>query len=233
MRRAPHPRTKSSKSSRQTREKSSFRRAVERDVAAKIERARQRRDAEQRIPKGMERRVRSKATRAELKAHGFRTTKRGVVVDGPRDRKREPIPGSKVEVMRGGVIKTSVGARRDFIYGFTAKEKREFARDPAAMERKILARLRKQFPSLAKARKPQTRLQWGAYQATKDFSPTYFTAKYFAAISPEETRREGKRGAKPRIDKLTGFHVVIHVPTKAGKRQGVHRGKKKQGRKRK
>lgn len=155
-----------------------------------------------------------KRTRDDAREHGFHVNHKGVVVDGPRDRRRKPIPGSKVEVKRGGVVIWKTGQRRDYIYGFTKKEKREFAKDPAGFEKRKLKELRSMFPNLRKARKPQVRLQWGAYQATKDFAPSYFTAKYFAAISPEEKRKVGKRRARPRIDKLTGFHFVIHLPTK-------------------
>lgn len=184
----------------------------------------------ERVPTDMERRA-PKAVREDARAHGFRTTPKGVVVDGPRDKKRQPIPGARVEVKRGGVIKQTVGDRRDFIYGFTRKEKREFAKNPEAFTKKKLSELERLFPSLRRARKKDVRLQWGAYQATKQFSPTYFTARYFATISPEEIRKVGKRQAKPRADKLTGIHVVIHVPSNARKRQGVYRGKQKGKRK--
>lgn len=177
----------------------------------------------ERIPKELERPA-SKPQRDELRAHGFRTTKRGVIVDGPRNKRREPIKGARIAVAKGGVIKMSVGQRRDFIYGFTKKEKKEFARDPGAFEKKKLKELRSLFPLLRKARKPQVRLQWGAYQATKAFAPSYFTAKYFASISPEEIRKVGKRHAKPRTDKLTGFHIVVHVQKPKAKRA---KGKKK------
>lgn len=181
-----------------------------------------------RIPKELERPA-TKRQREELKAHGFRTTDKGVIVDGPRDRRRNPIKGARVEVLKGGVIKTSVGQRRDFIYGFTRKEKKEFAKDPGAFEKKKLRELEALLPSLKKVRKKQVRLQWGAYQATKDFAPSYFTAKYFASISPEEVRRVGKRRAKPRADKLTGFHVVIHVPKSKQTNRGRRATKRRKG----
>lgn len=159
-----------------------------------------------------------KKTRDDAREHGFHVNHKGVVIDGPRDRKRQPIKGAKISVLRGGVVTTSVKQRRDFIYGFTRAEKKAFADDPAAAEKSILARLRQRFPTLKKSRKPQVRLQWGAYQATKEFSPSYFTSKYFATVSPEEKRRGGKQ---KRLDKLTGLHIVIHVPTQRKK------GKKK------
>lgn len=158
-----------------------------------------------------------KQTINEARARGFRTSKDGVIVDGPRNKKRDPIPGARVTAYRGGVVKIKKGAREDYILGFTRAERERFAKDPAAMEREALARLRARFPNLRRVRKVQSRLQWGAYQATKDFSPTYFTFRYFTTVSPEERKREG-RNAKPRLDKLTGFHFVIHVPRKRAKK---------------
>ncbi len=186
-------------------------------------------DQASRTPRSIERPA-SAAQRKELKAHGFRVTKRGVIVDSPRDKHRKQLPGARTQVKSGGVIIQSVKQRRDFIYGFTAKEKREFAKDPAHMESIIFDRLRKRFKNLRRA-KVQSRLQWGAYQATKDFSPTYFTAKYFAEISPEEMRREGKRDARPRADKLTGLHFVVHIPSASTARK--RKGKNAKGKKRK
>ena len=170
----------------------------------------------------------TKKQAAEFKAHGFFVSGKNVIFDGPRDKRRKQIKGAKISPLSGGVIKTSVKQRRDFTYGFTKEEKQEFAKNPELMTKQILARLRKRFPSLRKARKIQERLQWGSYQATKDFSPNYFTGKYFADTSPEEVRRVGKRRATPRIDKLTGLHFVIHVPSKARKRKRGKNGKKKQ-----
>jgi len=178
-----------------------------------------------RIPPALERRA-DKKTRDEAREHGFHTTQKGVVLDGPRDKRRDPIKGSRVRMLRGGVAQISVGQRRDFIYGFTRKEKQQFAADPGSMEKTILERLRSRFPQLKRARKPQVRLQWGAYQATKEFSPSYFTSKYFAGVAPEEIRREGSK-AKPRLDKLTGFHIVIHVPKKSPKGKKRATGKRR------
>src|SRR3970040_2614594 len=49
----------------------------------------------------------TKRQRAELNAHGFHTTKRAVVIDAPRDRNRKKIPGAKMSVLKGGVVKWS------------------------------------------------------------------------------------------------------------------------------
>jgi hypothetical protein len=200
------------------------------DVAVKIEKARRARTARrksERIPRELERPA-TKAQRDELRAHGFRTTKRGVVVDGPRNKISRPIKGARVRVLSGGVVQTSVKQRRDYIYGFTKAEKREFAKNPGAFEQKKLAELEKRFPYLARfRRKRQIRLQWGAYRATKDFAPSYFTATYFATVAPETLRKKGKKGARPRIDNLTGFHIVIHVPQPGKKNAAKTKGRKK------
>ena len=162
----------------------------------------------------------------ELRQHGFRTTDTKVLVDRPRNRKREIVRGSRLKIHRGGVVSMRVKERADYVYGFTAKEKKQFAQNPELLISEITKRLRKSFP-LLKARKVQVRLQWGAYQATKDFAPTYFTSKYFAAISPEDKRRDKKK-AKPRLDKLTGVHFVVHVPKKRKKGKRKHgKGKRK------
>lgn len=166
---------------------------------------------DKRLPKDMLRSARGK-TLDEAKEHGFRVTKSAVVVDGPRDKRRKPIKGARVKVLRGGVVQTSVGQRRDIIYGFTRAERKAFAKDPDGFTESKVAELMARFPTLRR-RKKQIRLQWGAYQATKDFAPSYFTARYFASVSPEERRKAGKK-ARPRADKLTGLHIVVHVPKK-------------------
>lgn len=193
-----------------TREKS-LAQIVKEDVAAKIALAGKRRKAEsqQRIPKDLVRPVRSKETRDELRKHGFRTTKSGVVIDGPRNNKREKIPGSKIEVLRGGVVKTSVGRRRDFIYGFTKSEKKAFAEDTGAFIKKKTAELRKKYPLLKHSRNLQIRLQWGAYQATKNFSPNYFTKEYLLKFMTKAGQIDKTHR---KIDALTGIHIVVHVP---------------------
>lgn len=158
--------------------------------------------------------------RSILKERGFFIGKRGVVVDGPRDVRRRPVKGSKFDVLKDGTVKWSVGQRRDFIYGFTAKEKKEFAKNPELFTQKILKRLREKNPTLKREKlsRIQKRLQWGAFQATKDFSPSFFTTKYLIETSPED-KRKGIR--KKRIDRLTGLHFVVHIPkpSKARKRQ--------------
>jgi hypothetical protein len=184
---------------------------VKADVAAKIARARSRRNAEKksRIPYELERKVTDKKTRDELRAHGFKTTKRGVIVDRPRDIYRKKVPGSRMEVLKGGVVKTRVAERRDYVYGFTKAEKKEFAKNPGKTEKNILERLKERFPTLRRSRKISVSLQWGAYQGTKEFNPHYFSAKYLLQFlmhhgKPDKTHRK--------IDALTGLHIVVHIP---------------------
>ena len=224
MARARQRKTNSSSKSPRKTQAPSFAESVRADVEAKIARARERREAERlatrggnHIPKEAVRRVPGGVERVrELQRHGFRTTKKGrgygVVVDGPRDARRRPIKGAKVEVLKGGVVKTSVKQRRDYVYGFTKNEKKAFARNPEAFTAKKLRELRELFPSLARSRKPQVRLQWGAYQATKDFAPNYFTSRYFEKFASHRPAKGKKRPKK--IDTLTGLHIVIHVPKK-------------------
>lgn len=233
MARQTPSKTNSSKSRAIPREKS-ISELVRDNVSAKIERARARRTAEakarrdgNRIPPGARRAIPGKGksqldAMRELQAHGFRTAPAvkgkgfNVIIDGPRNKRREQIKGSRVSVLKGGVIKTSVGARRDFIYGFTKKEKKEFAKDPEAFTKKKMSELERIFPSLRQTKKKQVRLQWGAYEATKDFAPTHWlkmgSGQYFNAQTPEMKRK--KATGKLR-DRLTGLHIVIHIPKRS------------------
>lgn len=152
-----------------------------------------------------------KQTRAALKERGFFTTQRGVIIDGPRDSKRRPIKGARLRITKDGTVITTVKDRRDYIIGLTKAERKEFAKNPDAVMARKEKELRAKYPKIGKRRKIQARLQWGAYQATKDFSPRVFSAKYFAKWLPRE--REHK------IDKLTGLHFTVHVPREKGKRK--------------
>lgn len=157
----------------------------------------------------------SKSQRETLKDRGFHTTKNSVVIDGPRDSHRKKISGAKMSIQKDGIVKWSVGQRRDYVYGFTSDEKKAFANDPALFTRNVLARLRKKNPTLKRVppSRIQTRLQWGAFQASKDFSPNYFTRNIKSAgASPED--KSGKGNEKRALDKLTGLHFVVHIPVK-------------------
>lgn len=161
------------------------------------------------------RRKADKQQRAELKKRGFYTNSKGVIVDSPRNVKRKQIPGAKFSILKGGVIKWSVKQRRDYIIGMTKKEKKEFALDPKGFVAKKLAELKKTNPSFkGLKRKPQVRLQWGAYQATKDFVPGRFP---FSKTDEQLYRIYAGRPRKADQDKLTGLHIVIHVPRKRKK----------------
>jgi hypothetical protein len=164
-----------------------------------------------------------KKTAAKLKERGFMVEGRKVVIDVPRDRNRKKIRGAKMDVLKDGTVKYAVKQRRDYIVGMTKTERKAFAKNPELVTQQILKRLRDANPTLKKMRpsRIQTRLQWGAFQATKDYSPSYFTKHYFATISPED-RREGRKN--PRLDKLTGLHFVVHIPQK---RKAKHGGKKR------
>lgn len=145
----------------------------------------------------------NKQQRAELKKRGFFTTEKGVIIDGPRDARRKPIKGSRFEILSDGVVKYSVKQRRDYIIGFTKKEKKEFAIDPKG----FVARKEKEFRAKHLRTKIrgglQTRLQWGAYQATKDFTPTAFSNRY--------PYIESKVKGQMIQDRMTGLHIVVHV----------------------
>jgi hypothetical protein len=170
-----------------------------------------------RVPWYLEQKATAKQ-RKILKERGHRVTDKGVIVDGPRNKYREKIPGSKMSIGKDGTIKWTItkrvkqrdgsykqitASRRDFIVGLTAAEKKEFALDPQAFIDKKLAELKERYPTLARRAKIQVRLQWGAYQATKDFSPNVFGPKYLHKWMPKEQEHK--------LDKLTGLHFVIHV----------------------
>lgn len=166
----------------------------------------------------------------ELRARGFRTTDKKLVIDRPRNRKREPIKGARISVHKGGVVSMRVKQRQDFVYGFTKAEKKKFAENPDLLITEIRKRLQKQFPNM-RGRKVQTRLQWGAYRATKDFSADHWfkigSGKYYEKQTPEMKRRGEKGKLK---DRLTGLHFVVHVPSKARKRS-VKKNAKTKGKK--
>lgn len=170
-----------------------------------------------------------KVTRSQaktLKARGFITERNRVVVDGPRDRNRKKIKGARMRVAKDGTVSWRTKERTDYIVGLTPKEKKDFASssNPDSYIADVLKRLRAKHPGL-RGKRVQRRLQWGAFQATKDYSPNYFTKTYFSKISPEDKRHNRKT---PRIDKLTGFHFVVHTPAKKKtKRKGSKRGTKK------
>lgn len=153
----------------------------------------------------------SREQRDDLKRHGYTVNTTGVYLDQPRDKERKRIPGAKLEIQKGGIVKWSVGQRRDFIVGFTPKEKKEFAKNPEAFTAFKLQELIASHPqTFKKIRKPpNVRLQWGAYQAQKDFAPNYF-----AKIYPNFDKTRANKRTREARDRLVGLHVVIHIPKK-------------------
>lgn len=155
----------------------------------------------------------TKAQRTGLKKRGFFTTGKGVIVDGPRDAKRKPVKSRRFKVLANGDgVKWTVNGRRDYIIGLTDAERSEFAVDPGGFIKRHRAMMRSKYRDFRNARDVQTRLQWGAYQATKDFNENYFTRRYPYIDSPVKGKKV--------LDRLTGIHYVIHLPRK-------HRAKRK------
>jgi len=155
--------------------------------------------------------------RAELKAHGYRTTSKGVAIDGPRDKRRDRISGARMDIEKKGVVKWSVGQRREYIVGFTAKEKKEFAKNPEAFTalklQEVIARHPRTFKKIR--RPPQVRLQWGAYGATKDFSVPQLIKSY------KHFQREGAwipKKTREAKDRLVGLRIIIHIPKRRKKK---------------
>jgi hypothetical protein len=159
-------------------------------------------------PLRFKRRV-TREQRNELRRHGFKVNKTGIYLDSPRDKTRKKIKGARMSVLRGGIVKWSVGRRRDFIVGFTAKEKKEFARDPEAMVARKEAELIRKHPQTFRraVSAPRVRLQWGAYQATKDFSPYELDLRY-PFLASERPRKKRDREAK---DRLVGLIFITYV----------------------
>lgn len=164
----------------------------------------------------------NKDDRERLKKKGFFVTDKGVIIDGPRDRKRKPIATRRFDITSYGDIKWSVNGRRDYIVGLTPKEKIEFAKDTKAFIKKHRALMRERYPDFREASDIQVRLQWGAYQATKDFVPGREiqtggkdTDKQFRLLRREKT------GGKNDI--LTGLHYVIHVTKKTRQKRRKRR----------
>lgn len=162
-----------------------------------------------------------KASRAqikELKARGYFTTDKGVMIDRPRHVSGKHIPGARIEIQRGGIVKQTVNERRDLIIGFTPQEKQAFALDPQSVIGRIIEEMRKRR-EVGSRKKIQVRLQWGAYRATKDFSPALF----WLSTSPlGKKSRESKNYRQRReiaSDRLTGLHLTYFVRRKKGKKK--------------
>ena len=154
----------------------------------------------------------NKAQKKELRKRGFFTTDKGVVVDGPRDSRRRPVKARRFAVIgKGEGVKWTVNGRRDYIIGLTPAERKAFAADPKVFLKAHRKMMRETYPDFRKARDIQVRLQWGAYQATKDFAPSMFWTS-------DTLGREQKLMKHGKTDKLTGLHYVIHLPRKQRKK---------------
>lgn len=152
-----------------------------------------------------------------LKEHGFHVSKHGALIDSPRKRayddpKRGKVPGARFKVQDDGTVKFSTKQRRDYVVGFTKQEKKDFDSNPKETIDRILARLRKKNAELKRSRKVQTRLQWGAFESRKDFSPLSYVKKLdtMRKIATWLRRKYGPRVKTP-LDNLTGVHFVIHT----------------------
>lgn len=157
----------------------------------------------------------SKAQQKELRKRGFFTTGKGVIVDGPRDSKRRPIKARRFTVLTNGEgVKWTVNGRRDYIIGLLPSERIQFAADPVAFLKAHRNMMQERYPDFRNARDVQVRLQWGAYQATKDFSPSFFFKGGGTLEKEQRLMRQGK------TDKLTGLHYVIHVSHKKRRKHG-------------
>lgn len=155
----------------------------------------------------------NKQAREAARERGFFVTDKGIIIDGPRDGHRNRIKGARQRITTHGEVVWSVGNRRDFIVGLTRAEKKEFAANPTAFTDKKIEELRSRYPLLRSVPKSkiQVRLQWGAYQAQKDFNPSAFsrmtTWEQFRAMhGAGRSRRKGD------VDRLTGLHIVVHLP---------------------
>lgn len=178
--------------------------------------------ADRRSRETMERRYSRKVSREDarlLKRHGFHISKYGALIDSPRKRAkvdptRAPLP-ARFSVQESGTVKFSYKSRRDYIVGFTKKERKEFAKNPNKTLDNILARLRKKNKDLRGRRNIQTRLQWGAFEARKDFAPISFSQKLKSMdrIATMLRKKYGPKVITP-LDNLTGVHFVVHVQSK-------------------
>lgn len=167
-----------------------------------------------RYPASIHKTISDKKTRENLKARGFFTTDKGAFIDSPRDVRRKKIPRTRFEVNQDGTVVFRNHKRRDYIIGFTKAERIAFAKDPEGFQKKKIAELERKYPAL-RGRKV-VRLQWGAYQATKDFVPTHFLTRYGANWNTPV--------GKKMKDILTGFHIVVHYNPK-GKKKNARRSR--------
>jgi len=169
------------------------------------------------LPLRFTRKIRAK-DRKDLRERGFTVTKKGLIIDGPRDSQQHRIPSSKLRINKKGVVVWSVKQRRDYIIGLTIEEKKEFARNPLEFQKKKLKELRKRFPEFRKGKRSKVHLQWGSYGATKEFAideiiTTESWKQFVRIILNKHPKRKD-------TDILTGLHIVVHVPKPRSRKKG-------------
>ena len=158
-----------------------------------------------------------------LKRHGFDVKGDTLILDKPRVRGAERIKHHKFRdrlpaketISKEGIVKQSYKNRRDYIVGFDKAQRKRFAENPKGELDNILDTLKKRYKDVRGRRKKQVRLQWGAFESRKDFSPQQFikfldTARKVAAMLK---KKYGSKVKTP-LDKLTGVHIVVHVQKK-------------------
>lgn len=152
-----------------------------------------------------------------LKSKGYTVTARGVILDAPRTPLGKRLKGARMTVLKGGVVKESVGSRRDYIIGLTKKQRREFARDPSKYAKQLFSKSKSK--AIRKSKKQYIRLQWGAYSGRIDYKLENL-GSYFL---DERGKIKGHL-----IKNLTGIRLITYVDTeqKSAKRRRARKKKK-------
>lgn len=135
-----------------------------------------------------------------LKDKGYTVTTKGVILDAPRTALGKRLKGSRMSVLKGGVIKETIKDRRDYIIGLNKNQRREFAKDPKRLVKELLKHSKS--PALRKTKKQYIRLQWGAYSGRIDYKLENL-AQYFL---DEKGKIKGHL-----IKNLTGIRVITYV----------------------
>lgn len=151
-------------------------------------------------------------TRDDLAAKGFQVTRKGVILDAPRTPLGKRLKGARVSVLKNGIIKESVGDRRDYIIGLDKKQRRAFALDPKKFLKDLQDKTRSK--NIKKFKKHYIRLQWGAFSGRIDYKIENL-ADYFL-----DDKGKLKRGL---LKNLTGIRIITYDETK--KRKKRKRGK--------
>lgn len=148
-----------------------------------------------------------------LKEKGYTVTTKGVILDAPRTALGKRLKGSRMTVLKGGIVKESVRERRDYIIGMDKKQRRKFAVDPKSFVKELLKHAKS--PALRKSKKQYIRLQWGAFSGRIDYKLENL-ADYFL---DEKGKIKGRL-----IKNLTGIRIITYVE-KTKKRKKRAKGK--------